>query len=114
MNLHNKLFSFTLILLSISINSCTNDPDPSCNLIAVAQEFNVLENSASGTIIGAINAEGAEEKNFVIKSGNEENIFTLNSQTGLLEVSNQGVVDYELAKNYVSRLKYLLIGRAMH
>ncbi len=61
------------------------------------QSFSVDEGSANGTLIGQILATDPENDNliFSIESGNLDNAFAVDAQTGDITVANQDALDYD-------------------
>jgi autotransporter-associated beta strand protein len=62
------------------------------------QSFTTMENSSFGTLVGTLTAtdgDGNELSGWTIVSGNENNVFALDPDTGALTVA--GTVDYEIA-----------------
>lgn len=64
----------------------------------IDQVFYVDENSEAGTLVGKIEADDSDEMqtlSFEIFEGNNENVFSLEQETGYLFVSNPSVLDFE-------------------
>jgi hypothetical protein len=61
------------------------------------QSFNINENSTNGTIVGTVQASDPEGQalTYSILSGNTNNAFVIDSQTGVLRVNNSSVLDFE-------------------
>ncbi len=61
------------------------------------QSFNVNENSPNGSIVGTVVASDPEGQalTYSILSGNTNNAFIIDAQTGVLRVNNSSVLDFE-------------------
>ncbi len=67
------------------------------------QVYTVMENSPAGTILGTIEAtddDNSQTITYSIKSGNEEEIFTIDPQSGTISVDNPAKLDYEFATQF--------------
>ncbi len=72
----------------------------------VNQEFSVAINAAKTSYVGTLTAKDSEQKvlNYTIVSGNEENIFALNSSTGEITVNKSLASDYEAGPRFVIKV----------
>ena len=81
--------------LQVVVTSGTTNQKP---VVDGGQSFTILENSSFGTLVGTLTAtdgDGNELSGWTIVSGNEDNVFALDPDTGALSVA--GIVDYEIA-----------------
>jgi Ca2+-binding RTX toxin-like protein len=75
-------------------------PEPPANTapIIAAAEFDLNENSASGTTVGSVvasDADAGQSLTYAIVSGNLSGGFAINSATGELTVADSGALDFE-------------------
>ncbi|MDD2526927.1 MAG: cadherin domain-containing protein, partial [Lentimicrobiaceae bacterium] len=71
--------------------------------VITPQNFSINENSPSGMLLGTILASDPDQGqalSFSIISGNTENAFTLNAETGILSVNNSSALDYETCSTF--------------
>jgi Cadherin domain len=88
---YSALF-FLLALLWSSCDRNENEPE------IADQEFYLDENSGKGTLIGAIQADDADEGqvlSFEIVEGDSKSAFSLDSKTGILSVNDSTQLDFE-------------------
>ncbi|MGF1523106.1 MAG: esterase-like activity of phytase family protein [Leptolyngbyaceae cyanobacterium] len=75
-------------------------PDPSDQppVIVADQFFAVLENSAPGTVVGAVLAEAPDgsQLSYSIVEGNDSGVFSIEADTGLIFVSDDALLDFEI------------------
>ncbi|MEZ5082513.1 MAG: cadherin repeat domain-containing protein [Bacteroidales bacterium] len=67
------------------------------------QAFDVDENSASGTIVGSVEAsdpDAGQTLTWSISSGNTNNAFSINPSNGVLSVNNPSVLNYEVISTF--------------
>lgn len=72
------------------------------------QTFFIEENSANGTLVGTVFATDADNDTllkFFIIDGNSDNVFTLDSISGDIRVSDSSYLDYETHTNFELRVK---------
>ncbi len=71
--------------------------------------FTISENAPNGTVAGALTATDADAGltplTYTIESGNDDNIFTMNSSTGIITVVDNTNLDYETTNRYVLSVK---------
>ncbi|NCX64732.1 MAG: cadherin repeat domain-containing protein [Actinobacteria bacterium] len=99
-----KTLLFTLITLITCFLACSkNDVTGPLNTAPSIEDqlFEITENANIGTIIGTILATDLDEDtlSFEILEGNLENVFTLNSSTGELSLSQS--LNIEVTESYV-------------
>lgn len=74
-------------------------------VIMAKQHFNTDENMGNGKLLGRISLQnGIDANNFcnwTILSGNLNNAFTLNPNTGYISINDSTVVDFEKINNYI-------------
>ena len=77
------------------------------NIVADDATFSIDENSAKGTVIGAVSATDSENDKlkFIIGGGNENNTFAIDSATGKITVLTPSALDYETTKVFVLGIK---------
>lgn len=93
---HYRLPVGLLIVLFFAAASGRSLPTAASYLAAPVvedQSFMVVENSATGTAVGAVIATDAET--YAIVAGNELGAFAINASTGLLTVADGTQIDYE-------------------
>ena len=85
---------------AITIN--VNDLNDNSPVIESGQQFSVEENLDNGTIIGKVQATDADANtdfmDWVIAGGNEENVFSIDSETG--EILLISTLDFETISSY--------------
>lgn len=95
-----KILSIPL-LLTLFLFSCRKSENVPENEYApdiVDQVFEVAENSPAGLIIGAVVASDRDKYSLLsyeIIDGNEGGTFEINPSSGILSVSDSGILDYE-------------------
>ena len=94
-----KIITLNLVLVFV-ITGCNNEDN--CVYTNSVQSFEVNENAAAGTVLGALNTQAGNGLPVAHKivAGNEGNVFDINSATGELTVSGDGVLDYETIRGY--------------
>ncbi|MEM9297127.1 MAG: cadherin domain-containing protein [Bacteroidota bacterium] len=92
------------ILLLFSMASCGDDSSDDVNTPPAIenQSFSVLENSAVGTVVGTVIASDPENDDlaFAIESGNTDNAFLLETNSGELTVSSSESLDFETTTSF--------------
>lgn len=79
------------------------EPVPDNNLPVVnEQSFEIQENSIGGTIIGTVQATDADEDKltFSVTAGNEDDIFSINEESGELKVEKSEELDFETTPEF--------------
>lgn len=80
-------------VMTISVGDLNEPP------VVPPQSFNVLENSASGTVVGTVSASDpdlpAQTLTYQIVGGNTGNAFGINVATGQIFVKNRAPLDFE-------------------
>jgi hypothetical protein len=79
-------------LVTVSLRNLNEPP------VIPAQSLSIPENSAPGTLIGAVNAhdpEPGQTIQYSIDSGNINGVFAINVNTGVLTVANPAALDFE-------------------
>lgn len=86
---------------TITIN-LIDKPENTAPAVAAAGPFTVVENSANGTAVGNISATDADGDTltYSIVGGNTDNIFSINSSTGVISVGNNTYLNYEHDTQY--------------
>ena len=72
------------------------------------QEFEIDENPAKGELVGVIQASDPEEHqglSFSIVSGNEEQVFALDAETGSLTVNDPVAFNFDLIQQFIITVK---------
>jgi ABC-type uncharacterized transport system auxiliary subunit len=90
--------------VTIDINPI-NDNTP---VVTASQSFNVDENAADNTSVGAVLATDADAgtsfSNWTITAGNDDGIFAINTSTGAITVFDKTNLDYETTTSYTLSL----------
>lgn len=92
----SKLFSIALLVLScLTLSSCEKLFNKSPEI--KDQDFTIDENSAVGTVVGQIVADdkSGQDLSFIIVDGDNDEIFSLEKNTGILTVKNPSLLNYE-------------------
>ena len=91
--------SFTINLIDV------NDTPP---VITPGQQFSVSELATAGTVVGNVAATDADAtgslQNWIISSGNVDNIFSINPATGRITVTDVSLLNYESTASYTLTL----------
>ncbi len=94
------IFTSTPSIISIEITDY-NDNNP---VITPSQVFSINENAFNNSTIGTVSAFDIDEisilENWMISSGNVDNIFSINSTTGTLRVQDSTNLNYESATSH--------------
>ncbi len=93
----------TYMVTSTSADGCIETAFTTVSIAPVItnnQDFDVLENAQNGTVIGLVQATDADAgittfSNWTIVSGNEANIFNLNSTSGEVSIADNTLLDKE-------------------
>lgn len=84
-----------------TINPCTPNNIP---VVTSGQSFSVPENSANSTVVGTVAATDDDAdttfSNWTITGGNVDNIFSINSNSGQITVTNNSNLNYENKTSY--------------
>ena len=78
------------------------------NPLITNQSFSVSENPVNGYVLGTVLASDpdfAQTVTYSILSGNNGNAFAINSNTGVLTVSNPSVINYEVTSTFSLTVK---------
>ena len=74
------------------------------------QAFQLSENSANGTFVGAVIAtapDAGQTLTYSILSGNTNGAFAINASTGILTVANSTILNYEVTPTFPLIIKVL-------
>jgi len=97
--------SDNIVISSGSITINLNDIEETSNSTPVIadQSFNIAENSENETIIGTVIASDADGDalSFSIIEGNSNSTFAINSSTGVLNVNDSTLLDYETHPRFI-------------
>ncbi len=88
--------------ISVTLNDINEAP------VINNQNFNVLEFSSNGTIVGYINAtdpDAGQSLSYIILSGNTGNAFAINALTGELKVSNSTALNLSINPTFALSIK---------
>jgi hypothetical protein len=83
--------------VTIHVTQINNAP------VANPQQFSLVENSSTGTIVGTVVAtdpDPGQVLTYAIVSGNTSGAFSISSATGVLSVANSLAINYELTSVY--------------
>ena len=67
--------------------------------------FSIAENSANGAEVGSVLATGGESVVYSITSGNTNNVFMVDVDTGIITISDQSLLNYDITPTYTLTLK---------
>lgn len=106
----NPQFQLTVQVQDNGAGNLTSSATITINLIDVNEapvmsnrSFQLNENSPVGTIVGTMTATDPDQGqtiSFAITAGNHSGAFSINSTTGVIQVSNSTVIDFELYQSF--------------
>jgi hypothetical protein len=100
--------TITINLTDVEEGSITNEPPtiPS-TIYNLAARFLLLENSTNGTVLGTIEATDpdGDTLTYSIERGNDGEPFSLDSESGVLTLSNSSVLDYKTTPTFILFVK---------
>ncbi|KAF0202001.1 MAG: outer membrane adhesin-like [Bacteroidetes bacterium] len=106
----NPLFQLTIQVQDNGSGNLTASATITINLVDVNESpvmsnksFQLNENSPAGAIVGTMTATDPDQGqtiSFSITSGNQSGAFSINPTSGLIQVSNSSVIDFELYQSF--------------
>jgi alpha-tubulin suppressor-like RCC1 family protein len=107
-NVKDNVFTSYAVLTILVIDGNNND-------VVFDQSFSVQENSPQDTLLGKIAVDAPPgSRQFMISSGNSNDAFTLDPDTGELTVNKPSELNYELIDTYILRVIATINGIVYH
>ena len=102
-NLTIKVTDNAAIPLSATATASVNLTDVNEIPVIANQAFSIAENSTAGSSVGTVSAsdpDNGQTLSFAILSGNTDDVFSMNANSGALNVNNAVLLDFEATPVY--------------
>ena len=98
-----RLLILALPLVAFSCSESEESTNQLCQIEALDEIFAIREHEPNETIVGTVDATADNEAqlSYSIVSGNQDNVFAINSASGLITVNNSADLDFEKIQQFI-------------